>query len=263
MKYERWSMVSTFSNIAFGTAHLHLVGSVREQHRLLDCAVKNGITHFDTAPLYGFGFSERLLGEHFDGDTSISIATKIGIYPPISRSLPHKAILGQKLLGKAIPYISRAKRNFDTAVATRSLEISLKSLRRDRLDVLLLHEPNQPELNPTGWEAWLKNHQSCISYFGVSGGLETLDIAKSISSPLPRFNQIEWGDARIKNRPDFDSALYSFGVFKDRSSHYESARELIAQAPTPGVIIGSKSVDRLNWYCAIANDLQGFSVDAS
>ncbi len=55
----------------------------RESLRLLDAAYDSGIRHFDTAPLYGYGESESVLGDLLKSCRSrVTIATKFGIAPP-------------------------------------------------------------------------------------------------------------------------------------------------------------------------------------
>jgi len=50
------------SKLIFGTASLIKNLRVKKQLYILDCAIQNGFSHFDTAPLYGFGSTEKLLG---------------------------------------------------------------------------------------------------------------------------------------------------------------------------------------------------------
>ena len=50
--------------------------------RLLETAYAHGIRHFDTAPLYGQGEAESLLGQFSRGKRdSITITTKFGLIP--------------------------------------------------------------------------------------------------------------------------------------------------------------------------------------
>ena len=50
------------SRVGFGTGGLLRIGSARRRQNTLAAALASGVTHFDTAPLYGFGESERALG---------------------------------------------------------------------------------------------------------------------------------------------------------------------------------------------------------
>ena len=51
------------SRLIFGTASLIKNLRVKNQLYILDCAIQNGFSHFDTAPLYGLGSTEKLLGD--------------------------------------------------------------------------------------------------------------------------------------------------------------------------------------------------------
>lgn len=86
----------------------------------LDAAVEAGITHLDTADIYGTGLSERIIGTW--GRPDIHLATKCGIVsgPP------------------------RGARN-DEAYVRESLEGSLRRLKRDHVDLFYVHR-RQPDI---------------------------------------------------------------------------------------------------------------------
>jgi aryl-alcohol dehydrogenase-like predicted oxidoreductase len=83
----------------------------------LNRAVERGITFFDTAEAYGNGHSESLLGEAFGKRDDVVIATKAGhedfSEPP----------------------------DFSPAGIRASADRSLKRLKRERIDLLQLHNP--------------------------------------------------------------------------------------------------------------------------
>ena len=72
------------SRLGFGTSGI--MGAAltsRGRLRLLDAAFDAGIRHFDTAPLYGLGLAEEVLGRfarRCRGD--ITLTTKFGLEPP-------------------------------------------------------------------------------------------------------------------------------------------------------------------------------------
>ena len=85
----------------------------REQSvRALRLAAESGVTYFDTAPGYGQGLSERIFGEALEG-LDVTVATKV----PTSAA----------------------------ADVRRSLEESLRRLRRDRIDLLQIHGTSYPD----------------------------------------------------------------------------------------------------------------------
>src|SRR5579862_2039348 len=70
------------SRLGFGTGGLLRIGSARERQNVLAAALANGITHFDTAPIYGFGESERALGRFLRGQRArVTLTTKFGLRP--------------------------------------------------------------------------------------------------------------------------------------------------------------------------------------
>lgn len=85
-------------------------------------ALELGINYFDTAPLYGKGRSEEVLGEALRGVIEpYYLATKVGYYPE--------------------PF------NYTRDDVWRGIDASLKRLKRDHLHLLQLHESEQ-----AGWE---------------------------------------------------------------------------------------------------------------
>jgi D-threo-aldose 1-dehydrogenase len=137
--------------IGFGTGGLLRIGSARQRHSVLDAALACGITHFDTAPIYGFGESERALGRILRPQRHrLTLTTKFGLQP--SRLAARLAPL-QKTARRAIqlfPTLRRvAVRNsaalyappfFSVATVRSSLEASLRALRTDYVDFFLAHQ---------------------------------------------------------------------------------------------------------------------------
>lgn len=79
-----------------------------------------GVRLFDTAPVYGAGHSERLLGEALKGRSDVTISTKIGLrFDENSRQ-----VLGEDI---------------EPADLTAALNSSRTRLQRDHLDIVFLH----------------------------------------------------------------------------------------------------------------------------
>lgn len=85
-------------------------------HRALDL----GIRLFDTAALYGDGANEELLGRTLGGHVDVFVITKFGLEAQ-----------GDRLVRDSAP-----------AAMRRSVDASLRRLRRDRIDLLLQHRPD-------------------------------------------------------------------------------------------------------------------------
>jgi aryl-alcohol dehydrogenase-like predicted oxidoreductase len=89
---------------------------------VVERALELGVNYFDTAPLYGKGRSEEVLGHALkDVTEDYYLATKVGYYPE--------------------PF------DYTRDTIWRGLDASLKRLGRDRVDLLQLHEAEQ-----AGWD---------------------------------------------------------------------------------------------------------------
>jgi D-threo-aldose 1-dehydrogenase len=138
------------SRLAFGTSRLHYMGQ-RERRRLLAAAVALGFVHFDTAPAYGHGLAEAELGHFLLGRerSRFVIATKYGI--PADPIMERWSSLGSPLriatgFARRIG-LCRYRLPPLTAVGLReSVERSLRRLKTDWIDILLLHEPRPDRL---------------------------------------------------------------------------------------------------------------------
>jgi len=123
------------SAFGLGLASMSRRLPARRRLEVLEAALDCGITHFDVAPLYGGGTAEALLGRFLRGRRdSVTVATKAG-------------------LAAAGPLGRRARRDFSPAGVERSVERSLRALRTEYVDLLLLHEPDAADLAPPLAEA--------------------------------------------------------------------------------------------------------------
>src|SRR5258708_3808860 len=96
------------SRLSLGTGSLHHLRTSRARQALLTAAYDNGFTHFDSAPSYGFGTAEQELGRFISGGSRrITIATKIGLYPPRGSRPSLASVWGRKMAGRMFPACSR------------------------------------------------------------------------------------------------------------------------------------------------------------
>ena len=105
----------------------------------VDAAWNGGIRTFDTAPHYGLGLSERRLGGALAGRPRAEyvLSTKVGrLLEPVAE--PH----GTDTEGFAVPAHSRRVFDFSADGVRRSLEASLVRLGLDRIDIALIHDPD-------------------------------------------------------------------------------------------------------------------------
>lgn len=145
-------MHNVFSQLGFGGASLSSMSSQHAVTRLLNIAYQNGIKHFDTAPLYGRGYSELLIGSFIRNKRQhVTVTTKFGLgntetgkLPPVL-ALPlnywNKKLRGIKMpaLGvyepQLLPHRIITKQDVES-----SLNRSLTRLGTDYIDYYLLHE---------------------------------------------------------------------------------------------------------------------------
>lgn len=138
--------------LGFGCSGIGSSISYRQSCRLLERAYSLGIRHFDTAPVYGNGRSERILGDVFGAaNVPVNIVTKVGIARPRHSWVRQlgRAVLGPakrawpRAWAQASRSVSNAMENrgqFDTAFVRSSVSESLELLRQPSVHAVLLHE---------------------------------------------------------------------------------------------------------------------------
>lgn len=149
------TMISSTDLIArrlgFGCGRLKGGAEKANALRLVHAALDLGIRYFDTAPPYGLGASESVLGDALKGrQENAVVATKAGLARPASPGLMQTARAIVKPLARWVPGLRQAvlkgmsRRapvgNFGVEFIARSFETSLQQLQRGRVDFLLMHE---------------------------------------------------------------------------------------------------------------------------
>lgn len=142
------------SELALGTWGLSGSGygpvSESEQDAVIDRAAALGVTLFETADTYAAGEMERRLGRRLPKDDGIVIATKIGTD------------------GSASP----ARKRFEPEFLLEAAERSRERLDRERIGILLLHNPGVETLRRGEATAVLRElaEKGVIRSWGVSVG---------------------------------------------------------------------------------------------
>jgi aryl-alcohol dehydrogenase-like predicted oxidoreductase len=151
MRYVEFGEIRT-SVLGFGCGSvLGRVGR-RDSLQAMNTAWNAGITLFDTARSYGYGEAEGLLGEFLQGKRGqATVVTKFGILPanPVAWKRLAKPVVraALRLLPQARGLVRRGAAgemsagHFDIATLRASLNESLRQLRTDYMDVLLMHLP--------------------------------------------------------------------------------------------------------------------------
>nr|WP_240897310.1 aldo/keto reductase [Kineococcus vitellinus] len=130
--------------VGFGGAPVgNLYAAVEEDVALeaVRTALAAGITYVDTAPHYGTGLSEERVGRALRGVPrgGFVLGTKVGrLVEPVEEGAP--AVRDGAF---DVPPTRRWVWDFSAAGVRRSLEESLERLGLDRVDVLLVHDPDE------------------------------------------------------------------------------------------------------------------------
>jgi aryl-alcohol dehydrogenase-like predicted oxidoreductase len=176
------------SRIVLGCVALSTLPTRAAAFRLLESAVASGITHFDTARVYGQGFSERVLGEFLAShSSSLRVTTKLGSPDGRLATLPTRIALPlnwlrnrlrrptaqntptRSLLLPPLPRITRAH-------VAASIEASLRCLCRSRIDVFLLHEALPCQLDHTARDLIVRlQAEGTIGAFGIGTARRTIE----------------------------------------------------------------------------------------
>jgi len=240
------------SKFIFGTGNFNFQRQ-KERINLLSEAVNKGFTHFDTSPLYNYGLSEIDIGNLYKNNKNITVTTKVGIYPP-EHSVPSiKNVFFRKLVGKIIPSYSKSLVNYNLDIANKSLERSLKRMNRERIEILLIHDPCLNLLNTEEWKRWFESLkiQGKIINFGAT-------FSKKTEQEIP-FKVIQSFDSLFikedKNLLNDKKKLrINFGYFFDlkrkniKFDNSEVIRRILKRNLSNPIIINTKDKNKLNLY---------------
>jgi D-threo-aldose 1-dehydrogenase len=145
------------TELSFGGAaigNLYTEVSEDDARAAVDAAWAGGIRTFDTAPHYGLGLSERRLGDALRDRPrdEYVICTKVGrLLDPAPGGMAGGESAGGRVPGgpadgdtEGFAVTARYVRRFDFSAdgVTRSLEASLARLGLDRVDIALIHDPD-------------------------------------------------------------------------------------------------------------------------
>lgn len=239
------------SRFVFGTASLHHLHEA-EQLDLLCAAADAGITHFDTAPYYGFGLAERSLGRLLQLRPDLTVTTKVGLYSPTLRTNTRAEVLIRKTLGRAVPRLSLPTSDFDIRQAKASLDRSLSRLGRERVELLLLHEPQLSMIDADEWIGWLLDEKRWgrIAAFGLAGEREA--VAPFVASSHSVAQLIQTRDSIEHREADFllaagRSLQLTFGYLANstRQDAHQLLRSALHRNATGAVVVSTRQRHRL------------------
>jgi D-threo-aldose 1-dehydrogenase len=130
---------------AANVGNLYRAISDEDARAVLEAAWESGIRHYDTAPHYGLGLSERRLGAFLATKprSDYVVSTKVG---RLLRPSPETADRLDDENQFAVPAATRRVWDFSAGGIRTSLEESLERLGLDRVDVVYLHDPDEHDL---------------------------------------------------------------------------------------------------------------------
>jgi len=215
--------------LGFGCATLFRASDPAQRSRLLHAAFEAGIRHFDVAPMYGLGRAEPELGSFTRAHRSeVTIATKFGIRPtlaarclayaqrPVRRTFESKpAIRDHTRAHATVPSrLLYDKSGYDASGARRSLQRSLRALKTDYVDLLLLHDPLPGSVRSDEVSSFLEDARAAglIRSWGISGAPETTGVVAQSFSQVPVLQLPDDIFVQSLRRPAAGSAFITFGV---------------------------------------------------
>jgi len=166
----------TVSEIGLGAGPLgNLYEPMRDEtaRLLIDAALKAGITYIDTAPFYGFGLSERRVGDGLrerPRNSDIVLSSKVG-----RLLLPDVDITGDQIrfgFRSTMPFKPVFDYSYDGIL--RSHETSLHRLGLAHIDILYIHDIGSMTHGPASSVMWNQLTQG--------GGLRALEKLRSEKS---------------------------------------------------------------------------------
>ena len=238
--------------LGFGCAPILGAVGAKTAEQALRCALDEGINHFDVARSYGYGEAEAFLGNFFKGRRDeVVIASKFGIratwkagllrpLKPVVRSLRTLKALrsggseceegnqpGQ--IAKPVENVPPRKDPFHERIAitpeamVASLDKSLKALRCEYVDVLMVHEPTGQieRMDELAAKAKDLKQQGKIKAWGLAFDWETADVHAPLFDryDLLQFNNSpeaeHYGSALEQRR---EAANIFFSPFRQRQN---------------------------------------------
>jgi D-threo-aldose 1-dehydrogenase len=206
------------TKLGYGCSQLMGGITFRQSIALLDAAFDAGIRHYDTAPSYGYGQAEKVLGAAFRSKRDqVTITTKFGIRPPRNQgalelarrlALPVVRLMpGVKArLFRAAGGLSGRSR-FSPHELRASIAASLAALDTDYIDIILLHEALVGDLSDELFDELERSVAAGkIRNFGIGSEVAAI---KDIHRAEPRFcpiMQFEWSVLSLE-RPNYSGSF--------------------------------------------------------
>ena len=181
--------VATVSELGFGCAALLGRAGRSKSVRALGAAYDAGITLYDTARSYGYGEGEGLLGEFLAMEgrqARVAVCTKFGILPTGKGGWRQRVRPVARTAVRLFPRLRKAAQRqagtqfvpgqFSIEVLRESVAVSLRELRTEYVDVLLLHAAPMSVLQQDDLLEAMERlvAEGKVRAAGISGELDTV-----------------------------------------------------------------------------------------
>jgi D-threo-aldose 1-dehydrogenase len=156
---------------------------------MVDRAWDLGIRTFDMAPLYGYGAAERRVGSALAGRPrdEYVLSTKVGRLVRPADAIPVGADIDRQAIdGREDAYYVRSEPvrlvfDYTADGIRRSIHESLERLRLDRIDIALIHDPDEH------WQAAIGEAYPALARLREEGTIRAVGAGMNQSAMLARF----------------------------------------------------------------------------
>lgn len=236
--------------VGIGCMRIPALGDEKNVRRLIDTAMEAGVNFFDHADIYGGGEAESLFGR------------------TVAPSLREQMILQTKC------GIRPGRYDFSKEHILTSVDASLKRLRTDYVDILLLHRPDtlmEPDEVAEAIDELERTGK--VRYFGVSNmNPYQIELLSEATNGKILFDQVQFSiahagivDAGLNVNTAFDAGINRDGGLLE----YSRLKKLTLQAWSPfqygmfeGTFIGNEKFPALNQKLEELAEKYGVSVNA-
>ncbi len=191
--------------IGFGTAPIGGMYSATPEEVAIEAiqtAFRQGINYFDTAPFYGSGLSETILGKGLAG-------------------IPRRDFIVSTKVGRLIQPDGTPVFNYSRDGVLRSLESSLKRLQLDYVDILLIHDPDD------------YYEQAIGEAFPTLADLRSQGVIKAIGCGMNQWQMLQ----KFAQEGDFDCFLLA-GRYTLLEQEAQKTFLPLCQEKNIGIIVG-------------------------
>ena len=229
----------------------------RSGDSIIDNVLRQGISHFDVAPLYGGGYAESLIGK-FSKRNDITVTTKMGLnnwrtssatsrYKPLSNK-----VIGKLLKKSVVP-------NYKIDFLKESMKASMERLGDSNTKgiTFLLHEylPVDDQ-NFTQLSAFLSEEKKAGSIMDYGVATSRMVTLTFLPKSLPILQSDFDSAFALSRKTEYqDNEFRAFGLFRgfndlsldERDKRIESGREFLQRNVRNRIVISTLSMKHLEF----------------